>query len=277
MSIENTVPSDVRPLWQPRFPKSNQYHPEWIRSAASGGAPALWLTEWLSEAMSFQPGQRVLDLGCGLAASSIFLAREFGLQVWAADLWFSVADNWRRVQDAGLSDRVFPLHVDARELPFPPEFFDAIVSIDSFIYYGTDDLYLSYLARLLRPGGKLGIAGAGLTEEFAEVPDHLRGWWTNELWCLHSADWWRRHWGRTGLVDVTLAESLPDGYRLWLDWQHVVAPENEPELTTVANDAGRYLTYVRTVAARRPDTPIDEPITSIPSPGYQHRPLLRKA
>ncbi|MFO0913051.1 MAG: methyltransferase domain-containing protein [Pirellulales bacterium] len=262
-------------LWHPGFPRANHYHPDWVTSSGSGGAHALWLTEWLSEAMDFQPGQRVLDLGCGRAASSIFLAREFGLQVWAADLWFSVADNWRRVQDAGVSDRVFPLHVDARALPFPPEFFDAIISIDSFFYYGTDDLYLSYLARLLRPGGRLGTAGVGLTEEFTELPEHLRGWWTNDLWCLHSADWWLRHWGRTGLVDVRLAESRPDGYQLWLDWQRVIAPENEPELSTVAEDAGRYLTYVRVVADRRPGVTIDEPITSVPGGDYERRPLLR--
>jgi len=42
------------------------------------------------------------------------------------------------------------------------EFFDAIISIDSFMYYGTDDLYLSYLARFLKPGGKIGIVSVRL-------------------------------------------------------------------------------------------------------------------
>ncbi len=79
---------------------------------------------------------RVLDLGCGLAMSSVFLRREFGAQVWATDLWFSAADNPQRVRDAGLDAGVFPIHADARSLPFAPEFFDAIVSIDSFYYYG---------------------------------------------------------------------------------------------------------------------------------------------
>jgi hypothetical protein len=40
----------------------------------------------------------------------------------------------------------FPVHADARSLPFSDEFFDVIVSLDSFYYYGTDDLYLNYLA-----------------------------------------------------------------------------------------------------------------------------------
>ena len=86
---------------------------------------------------------RVLDLGCGRASSSIFLHREFGVQVRAVDLWFSAAKNFQRIRDAGVAEGVFPIHADARSLPFAPGFFDAIVCLDSFIYFGSDDLYLS--------------------------------------------------------------------------------------------------------------------------------------
>ncbi len=72
-----------------RFPRSSQYHPEWVLANISGGANSLWLTEWLTVALDLRPGMRVLDLGCGWASSSIFLRREFGVQVWATDLWFS--------------------------------------------------------------------------------------------------------------------------------------------------------------------------------------------
>ena len=152
--------SDKR-LVSERFPRSSTYHPEWIIASVSGGANALWLTEWLAEALDLRPGMRVLDLGCGRAMSSIFLRREFGVQVWATDLWFSASENIQRIRDAGVEDGVFPIHADARSLPFAAEFFDAIVSIDSFFYYGTDDLYLNYLARFVKPGGQVGIAGAG--------------------------------------------------------------------------------------------------------------------
>src|SRR5271155_4263860 len=122
-----------------RFPRSSQYNPEWVVANASGGANSLWLTEWLTTALELRPGMRVLDLGCGRAASSIFLRREFGVQVWATDLWFSVSENFQRIQDAGVEDGVYPIHADARSLPYAADFFDAIVSIDSYIYYGTDD------------------------------------------------------------------------------------------------------------------------------------------
>jgi cyclopropane fatty-acyl-phospholipid synthase-like methyltransferase len=126
-----------------RFPRSAKYNSEWIIASISGAANALWLSEWLAAALYLRPGMRVLDLGCGRAASSIFLHREFGVQVWATDLWFSASENMERIRDAGVEDGVFPIHADARLLPFAAEFFDAIVCIDCFSYFGTDDLYLN--------------------------------------------------------------------------------------------------------------------------------------
>src|SRR5437870_7818312 len=158
-----------------RFARASGYHPEWVLAGVSSAANALWLTEWLCESPDLRPGMRVLDLGCGRAMSSIFLRREFGVQVWATDLWFNPTENLQRIRDAGVEDGVFPIHADARSLPFAAEFFDAIVSIDSFVYYGTDDLYLNSLARFVKPGGLVGIAGAGLRREIeGSVPEPLR-------------------------------------------------------------------------------------------------------
>jgi len=258
-----------------RFPRSSKYNPEWVIASGSGGANALWLTEWLAAALELRPGMRVLDLGCGRAMSSIFLRREFGVQVWATDLWFSASENIQRIRDAGVEDGVFPIHADARALPFAADFFDAIVSIDSFVYYGTDDLYLNYLARLVKPGGPVGIAGAGLVREIeGALPDHLREWWTPDLWCLHSASWWRRHWERTRIMDIELADTMPDGWQLWLDWHRVVAPDNETEIKALEADRGDYLGYVRLVGRRRTEANLEEPIVSIPV-HYTKKPLLR--
>jgi SAM-dependent methyltransferase len=263
-----------------QFPRSSQYHPEWVLAHASGGANALWLTEWLTEALDLRSGMRVLDLGCGRASSSIFLHREFGLQVWATDLWISAAENSQRIRDAGAGSGVFPLHADARSLPFAPDFFDAIVCIDSFPYFGTDDLYLNYLAQFVKPGCQVGVAGAGLVREVeGAVPDHLQGFWTQDLWAFHSAAWWRRHWERTGIVDVERADTLPDGWRSWLDWQKAVAPGNAAEIQALEADGGRYLGYVRLVGRRRGQAKLEEycwpdALRSFP-PQYTKKPLLR--
>jgi cyclopropane fatty-acyl-phospholipid synthase-like methyltransferase len=207
--------------------------------------------------------------------SSIFLHREFGVQVWATDLWFSVAENLQRIRDAGVEDGVFPIHADARSLPFAAEFFDAIVAIDSYFYFGTDDHYLSYITRLVKPGGPLAIVGAGLMREVdGPIPEHLRAWWTPDVWCLHSAAWWRRHWQRMGVVEVELADAMPDGWQLWLDWLRTLCPENEAEIKALQADRGEWLGYVRVVGRRQAGVQLAEPVVSVPMQ-YTKEPLLR--
>jgi SAM-dependent methyltransferase len=267
--------SDER-LASDRFPRASAYNPEWLLAGVSGAANPLWLTEWLSEALELRPGMRVLDLGCGRVMSSIFLRREFGVQVWATDLWFNPSESLQRIRDAGVADGVFPIHADARSLPFAPEFFDAMVSIDSFYYYGTDDLYLNAIARFVKPGGQLGIAGAGLMGEIdGTIPEHLRAWWAQDQpWCLHSAAWWRRHWGRPGILNIEVADTLPDGWRFWRDWLKLVAPDNATEIQALETDAGSHLGYVRAVGRRRADAALCDPVVSVP-PQYTKKPLLR--
>lgn len=272
MNSEVTFKSD-------RFPRSSCYNPDWILASVGGGANALWLTEWLAEAFNFQPGMRVLDLGCGRAVSSIFLRREFRVEVWAVDLWTSASENLQRIRDAGVSDGVFPIHANAHSLPFAREFFDAIVSIDSFPYYGTDDRYLGNLLRFLKPGGAIGIAGAGLMREFEDkVPEHLRDWWlpeTPDLNCFHSASWWKRHWERSGLVDMDLADTLGDGWKYWIEWQRAVAPGNALEIQALQADQGQWLGYVRAIGRRRLDRSLNDPVFSLPE-RYEFKPLLRE-
>ena len=269
MAVDERLISD-------RFPRASRYHPEWVLAGVSGAANPLWLTEWLTEALDLRPGTRVLDLGCGRALSSVFLHREFGVQVWATDLWFSVEENIQRVRDAGVADGVFPTRADAHSLPFTEGFFDAIVSVDAFMYFGTDDLYLNYLARFVKPGGPIGIALAGFVSEIEEpVPAHLAEWWAAEPpSCLHSADWWRRHWQRSGIVDVAVADALPDGWRFWRDWLKLVSPANEKEIRAVETDAGRYFGYVRAVGRRRNGAQLFDPLMTLPA-HYTKQPLLR--
>lgn len=261
-----------------RFPRAAKYHPDWVHSAVSGGANPLWLAEWLTSRMQLTPGMRVLDLGCGRALSSIFLRHEFKVQVWAVDLWFDPTENFQRVADASVADGVFPLRSNAHQLPFAEQFFDAIVSVDAFMYFGTDDLYLNYLTRFLKSDGQIGIALAGLTRELeGACPPALVDWWAAERpYSLHSASWWRQHWQRTGLVEVELADEMPDGWQAWLEWLRAIAPQNQTEISAVEADQGQTLTYVRAVARKRPDAQLFDPLLSIP-PEYRRQPLLRDA
>lgn len=103
----------------PDFPLASAYASGWA-FLNQMGPNCLWLIEDLARRMALEPGMRVLDLGCGAALSAIFLAREHGAEVWAADLWIDPASNLERAREAGVADRLFPIRAEARALPSPP-------------------------------------------------------------------------------------------------------------------------------------------------------------
>ena len=229
-------------LWPERFPRSAKYDSEWIQQNQMGPNP-LWLAEWLCEAMDLSPGMRVLDLGCGKAISSVFLAKEYDVRVWATDLWIKPTENWTRIRDAGVQDRVTPIYADARSLPYARGFFDAVVCVDSYIYYGTDDLYLDYLVRFVKPEAQIGMVVPGFAQDMdGPLPEHLRPFWAQECWSWHPIEWWRRHWARTGLVDVECADNMPEAWEVWRRHE-----KEGTDAQVVEADQGRYMGLMRMV------------------------------
>ena len=237
------------------FPRSAAYDPVWMLENLMG-PNAIWLAESLSQMLNLPAGSRVLDLGCGKAISSIFLAQEFQHQVWATDLWIAAHDNWQRICTANQQHQVYPIHAEAHALPFAHRFFDALLSFDAYHYFGTDDLYLGYITQFVRPGGLLGIVVPGVREELGgKVPEHLASYWQWDWWSFHSPAWWKGHWEKTGLVEVELADTLPDGWKHWLTWLEVCQeagfPSPPEEMAMLRADAGRTLGFTRLVARRK--------------------------
>ncbi len=249
-------------LHRAQFPRASAYQPGFVLDNLMG-PNVLWLAEYLSQAVTLSPGMRVLDLGCGKAVSSIFFAREFGVTVWATDLWIAPTENFRRIEAAGVSNSVFPLRGEAHALRFAEGYFDAVVSLDSYQYFGTDDLYLWQIAKFLKHGGAIGIVCPGVREEIAAVPPSLAPYWEPDFCCFHSPQWWRRHWEKTGLVEVQDASWMPEGRVLWRDWSNLGTdhgPEKfranaAREAEMLEKDDGDLLGFSRVVARKRNSTP----------------------
>ncbi len=223
------TPEELRAaLRWPEFPRAAAYDPEWMLANLMG-PNAVWLTEALTDLLDLRPGLRVLDMGCDKALSSVFLAREFGVQVWATDLRIGATDNLARIREAGLETQIFPSHAEAHALPFANGFFDAAISVDAYHHFGTADLYFNEYARFVKPGGQLGIVVPGLREEFTGgVPEGLAPYRAPDFWSFHRPAWWRAHWERTGLATVTTADLVPRGWEHWLRWLEVSARQGRP-------------------------------------------------
>ncbi|MFC4562286.1 SAM-dependent methyltransferase [Nocardiopsis mangrovi] len=132
---------------------------------------------------------KVLDLGRGPAMASIFLAREHGVEVWASELWIPAEENAARFDQTGVGDQVHAVRAEAHDLPFESEQFDAVLSVDRYHYFGSDDLYVGYIGKFLKTGGQLSIAVPSPHRELRELggaPEYLRsgvGW---EVLAFHT-------------------------------------------------------------------------------------------
>ncbi len=274
---QNSDKKNEKNFYKDRFFRTAKYDLNWMLANEMGPNP-LWLLEGLTERMTVSKDHRVLDLGCGRALTSIFLAREFQARVLANDLWISADDNWNRVREAELTDRVFPIHAEAHNLPYAAKFFDSAISIDAYQYFGTDDLYLGYISRFVKDGGHIGLVMPALMQEIDEPPPHLTKprpseagaspsgdafWDPAECWCFHTLEWWTRHFSRPGLVDVEVAEVVEDGWKLWRDWEIIRDGGGytgfRSEAPTLDEDGGRYIGFVQFVLKKRPseDRPFD--------------------
>ncbi|WP_084301980.1 SAM-dependent methyltransferase [Desulfonatronovibrio hydrogenovorans] len=247
-------------LNNPAFPRSNKYDPQWVMDNQMG-PNALWLMEWLARDLPLEPGCRILDLGCGRAMTSIFLAREFKARVWAADLWISPENNYKRVVESGVDDLVFPIRAEAHALPFAQGFFDGVVSVDAYQYFGTDVLYLSYLSRFVRPGGFVGIVVPGLTREMDTIPRHLaepqpsgKIFWEDACRSFKTAEWWMRHWVDDPSVTEVRTDVLKDGWRHWRDFEAALELSGKNIFPSDAHaldqDQGQYIGFIRARAQR---------------------------
>jgi SAM-dependent methyltransferase len=245
------------PLAHERYPRSNRYDPQWVFDNLMGPHP-LWLLEALCEHLVIEPGLRVLDLGCGTALTSIFMAKEFGVKVWATDLWIAAEENQARIEAAGVGDLVTAVHAEAHALPFEDEHFDLVVSLDAYHYFGTDDLYIGALSRLIRPGGRIGIVVPGVKQELEAIPEVLAPYWQWDFCSFHSPAWWRRHWDKTTKVRVERADLVPGGHEDWLRFEEATAMHGvgwhreagAREAAMLRADAGEYLGFVQMVAVK---------------------------
>jgi cyclopropane-fatty-acyl-phospholipid synthase len=105
--------------------------------------------------LALEPGQRVLDIGCGWGSFAIHAARGRGVEVTGITLSEPQAElARRRAAEAGVADRVDIRVADYRDLDGAP--FDAVASIGMVEHVGSVqiDAYAKQVARLVRPGGR---------------------------------------------------------------------------------------------------------------------------
>jgi tocopherol O-methyltransferase len=116
------------------------------------------LLKWAQERTSDRP-QTILDVGCGIGGSSLYLAEKFGAQVTGITLSPVQANRAReRAEAAGLTAKTDFQVANALEMPFPDNSFDLVWSLESGEHMPDKDKFLQECYRVLKPGGRLILA-----------------------------------------------------------------------------------------------------------------------
>ena len=197
--------------------------------------------EELTQNLQLTSEMRILDLGCGNGLTSIYLAWKFGSRIFAADLWIDPSDNFERFKLFGLENRIVPIKAEAHDLPFAFEYFDVVVSIGAYNYFGTADDYLdTHITPLLKKDGIVAVSMPGLKEDFLDgVPEELNPFWYDEFH-FHSPDWWKRHWQQSPFLDVQSAFPLRCHDEAWKDWLATDNPYAVGDRPMMESEGGRY-------------------------------------
>jgi SAM-dependent methyltransferase len=197
------------------------------------GGGALYLAARMVRTMRLRPGDIVLDLGCGKGATSIFLARHFGVQVIAVDLWTDATYLDRKFSARGYRDRIVPLQLDVTgRLPFADEYFDAIFCMNSLSFYGGSVEFLEHLLKHIKKGGQFVVGMETLNAEFSPEerqnppavfsynlppPNEHINVWEGDFSKMHSPAWWEKLFQDTGLLQVESCFELEDAEVLYED------------------------------------------------------------
>ena len=233
---------------------SKKYEMPELMSKIMGPNPVK-LEEELLKDCQIKKGAVVCDLGSGQGLTSVFLAKEYGFKVYASDLWSEPEENRKFFASMGLSDeQIIPVKADATDLPFEKEFFDAVVTTDSYNYFGRDEEYLDKkLLPFIKKGGLIYIAVPGMKKDCHDnlPPELLLSWTPEQLDYLHDAAYWSGIVSKCKGAEVLEVSEMESNEEVWADW---LKQDNEyaaGDRKAMEAGGGKYLNFIKIVLKKK--------------------------
>jgi hypothetical protein len=152
-------------------------------------------------------------------------------------------------------EQVIPVKADAVDLPFDKEFFDGVITTDSYNYFGRDPDYLDgKLLPFVKKGGYIYIAVPGMKQDCHDhlPPELLLSWTPEQLDYLHDVAYWTDLVSRCKGAEVISVTEMESNDEVWADW---LKQDNEYAIgDRKAMDAGggKYLNFIKIVLRKLP-------------------------
>lgn len=226
------------------FYKADKYDKDFLKANMMGPNSMKILEELLKD-VNLDSSMRILDLGCGRGLTSVFLAREYGVKVFALDLWIEATENFERFKKAGVENLIVPIHADALNMPFADGYFDAVISVDAYHYVGNNDSFFPEKVRpLIKEGGIVAIAFPGMKYEVQDdIPEEMKPFWEEEALAMwHSINWWKPKFeNKLNNLKMWEMSCFDDAWKDWLESDNPYAIEDRAMMST---DNGRYMNLI---------------------------------
>ena len=237
-----------------KYIKTEKYNNELINQKIMGPNP-LKLEEELMKDNKIKAGSVVMDLGSGQGITSVFLAKEYGFKVYAADLWSEPKENQEFFEQMGLNkENIIAVKADATDLPFEKEFFDAVVCTDSYNYFGRDEKYLDEkLLPYVKKEGYIYIAIPGMKKDCHDnIPKELLLSWTPEqLDYIHDIEYWKNIISKSKDSEVISISEMESNEECWNDWLKCDNEYAKNDKKAIDAGAGKYLNFIAIVLKKK--------------------------
>ena len=203
---------DYRMLWL--NPSNRAIHfGYWDETTRNHSDSLLNMNRVLAANAGPRAGQFVLDCGCGVGGTAMWMAENYDVEVVGITVTpDQVVRGNRYAAERGLAGRVRIALQDYTRMAFPDETFDIVYGLESINYAPSKRQYLSEAFRVLRPGGRLVVqdgfrADRALTpKEHALQESWLAGWVVPNLSSLPEFAGYAED---LGFVDVTQRDCTP--------------------------------------------------------------------
>ena len=233
---------------------SEKYNTPALQSRIMGPNPVK-LEEELLQEHQIPAGAVVCDLGSGMGLTSLFLAKEYGFTVYACDLWSDPAENQAFFDVMGVPHgQIVPVKSDATSLSFEKDFFDAVVCVDSYNYFGRDPDYLDEkLLPFVKPGAMIYITIPGMKQDChsALPPELLLSWTPDQLDYIHDIAYWTKIMESAKGAEILSIKEMESNEEVWADW---LRQENEYAIgdrKAIEAGGGKYLNFIAIVLRKK--------------------------
>jgi len=207
-------------LWGP-----DMHYGYWEKGIKNQKRAARRMNEKVVEKIEIKKDDYVLDAGCGIGGNAVWLAQTFGCKVVGLSIVpEQIETAKKRAKESGVESLCEFVLMDYMNLQFPDNTFTVVMGLESICYANPKSDFINGVYRVLKPGGRFGMADGFASKEYYEGKEkRLMGRWMDG-WKLNNLDapsQWKRYAEDIGFTSINyenITKNVKPSSRILFAW-----------------------------------------------------------